>query len=249
MNKDLAKMITEPTKPGMPFANSAIAKFLDKQIDSLKGVKTQREIADEIGYDKPNMISMFKRGETKVPLDKIPQLAKALGVDAGHLFRLALEQYWPDQAKLILGIFGRTATENEETILLKKWRAASQDLDPASSARIEAAVDNMLEDLFGKERERERNKASAEGEARAEAILASSPSMFDADRRLTAEGADRLEKALIAKKASPEFVARLNSAVASDELGEAHCRWVENWVAREEAGRPSPPAQEPFKAD
>ena len=228
-------MTIEPTKPGMPFANSAIAMFLDKQIDNLKGVKTQREIADEIGYDKQNMISVFKRGEAKVPLDKIPLLAKALSVDAGHLFRLALEQYWPDQGKVILDIFGRTATENEEIILLKKWRAASQDLDPASSARFEAAVDSMLEDLFGKGRDR--IEASAEGEARAEALLASSASMFDADRRLTAEGADRLKKALVAKMASPEFVARLNSALASDQLSEAHCRWVENWVARVEAGR------------
>ena len=130
-------MITEPTKPGMPFANSAIANFLDKQIDSMKGVKTQREIANEIGYDKPNMISMFKRGEAKVPLDKIPQLAKALGVDAGHLFRLALEQYWPGGATLIVDILGRIATENEEIVLLKKWRAASRNTDPASSARIE----------------------------------------------------------------------------------------------------------------
>jgi transcriptional regulator with XRE-family HTH domain len=150
LNEDLEQMTIKPTKPGMPFANSAIAKFLDKQIDNLKGVKTQREIADEIGYDNPNMISMFKRGEAKVPLDKIPQLAKALGVDAAHLFRLALEQYWPDQAKLILDIFGRTATENEEAILLKKWRVASRDMDPASSARIETVVKTMLEDLFGK---------------------------------------------------------------------------------------------------
>ncbi len=229
-------MTTEPTKPGMPFANSAIAKFLDAQIDHLKGVKTQREIAVEIGYDKPNMISMFKRGEAKVPLEKIPLLAKALGVDAGHLFRLALEQYWHGEGKLILDIFGRIATENEEIVLLKKWRVASRDMDPASSARIEAAVDTMLEDLFGKERER--SEASVEGEARAEAILASCPSMFDADRTLTAEGAERLKEALIAKKASPEFVARLNSAMASEELGEAHCRWVENWVTRQEAGRP-----------
>ena len=32
-------------KPGMPFADSAIAKYIDKKIDELKGVKTQREIA------------------------------------------------------------------------------------------------------------------------------------------------------------------------------------------------------------
>lgn len=142
-------MTIEPTKPGMSFANSAIAKYLDKQIDSLKGVKTQREIADEIGYDKPNMVSMFKRGEAKVPLDKIPQLAKALGVDAGHLFRLALEQYWPGEAKLIRDIFGRTATENEEIVLLKKWRAASRNMDPASTVRMESVIDAMLELLFG----------------------------------------------------------------------------------------------------
>src|SRR5580704_11911538 len=87
--------MNEDMKPGMPFAGSSIAKYLDKQIDALKGVKTQREIAAEIGYDKPNMISMFKHAEVKAPLDKIPSLAKALHVDPAHLFRLALEQYWP----------------------------------------------------------------------------------------------------------------------------------------------------------
>ena len=32
----------------MPFADSTIAKYIDKKIDELKGVKTQREIAAEI---------------------------------------------------------------------------------------------------------------------------------------------------------------------------------------------------------
>ena len=43
-------------KPGMPFADSAIAKYIDKKIDELKGVKTQREIAAEIDYDKPKHV-------------------------------------------------------------------------------------------------------------------------------------------------------------------------------------------------
>src|SRR5438270_13100393 len=84
----------------------------------LKGVKTQREIAVEIGYDKPNMISMFKRGEMKVPLEKIPALAKAVEADPAHLFRLALEQYWPSLGETIQTIFGRLASANEEQILL-----------------------------------------------------------------------------------------------------------------------------------
>ena len=132
----------------MPFADSAIARYLDKQIDALKGVKTQREIATEIGYEKPNMVSMFKRGEAKVPLDKIPLLAKALHADPAHLFRLALEQYWPDLGATIGAIFGRMASENEEEIILKKWRAATSNTDPAPTHLIGVAVDKMLEDAF-----------------------------------------------------------------------------------------------------
>jgi transcriptional regulator with XRE-family HTH domain len=125
----------------MPFADTAIARYLCKKIDEKRGVKTQREIAAEIGYDKPNLISMFKRGETKVPLEKIPALAKALGADPGHLFRLALAQYWPGAEAVIERIFGCIATRNEERILLRKWRAATDGLDPPPNPDFEAAVD------------------------------------------------------------------------------------------------------------
>ena len=137
----------EPQKPGMPFANSAIARYLDKQIEALRGDKTQREIAIEIGYDKPNMISMFKRGEAKVPLDKIPLLAKALHLDPTHLFRLALEQYWPNMGDMIAKIFGRIASENEEAILLRKWRTATDNMDPAPSPALEEAVDRLIREV------------------------------------------------------------------------------------------------------
>jgi len=93
------------------------------------------------------MISMFKRGEAKVPLDKIPLLAKALHVDPMHLFRLALEQYWPDMGDMIAKIFGRIASENEETILLKKWRTGTDDMDPAPSQALDAAVDRMISEV------------------------------------------------------------------------------------------------------
>jgi transcriptional regulator with XRE-family HTH domain len=131
----------------MPFENGAVARYIDKQIDALKGVKTQREIAAEIGYEKPNIISMFKHGEVKVPLDKIPALAKALHVDPAHLFRLALEQYWPDLGDTIVGIFGPIVSANEEEILLKPWREATHNLDPAPSPEIKEAVARALKDI------------------------------------------------------------------------------------------------------
>ena len=139
------------SKPGMPFADSAIAKYINKKIDELKGVKTQREIvAGELATRTPNIISMLKRGELKVPLEKIPVLSKALGVDPAHMFRLALEQYWPDRSDIIAKLFGRLASENEEEILLKHWRAATRNTDPETTVRIELAVSKMIELLWGK---------------------------------------------------------------------------------------------------
>lgn len=136
------------TRPGMPYANTTLAKFLNNRIKGLKGIKTQREIAAETGYDKPNNVSMFKRGETKVPFEKIPALAKALEVDPAHLFRLGMEVHWPDAAGVIEDVFGRQlATKNEVELFVKPWRTLTRDADPAASARMQEIVDKMFEEI------------------------------------------------------------------------------------------------------
>lgn len=117
---------------------SAIAAFLHIKLDESR--KKQREIAKEIGYDNPNILSMMKHGDAKVPFDKVPALAKALDVDAGHLMRLAIEQYWPGLKDVIKGIFGNVVSENE-VALVQGLRAAFRDLDPSfTSTEIEAVV-------------------------------------------------------------------------------------------------------------
>ena len=58
--------------------------------------KTQREIAQECGFEKPNIITMFKQGATKIPLNRIGALAKAIDVDPAHLLRLAMKEYMPE---------------------------------------------------------------------------------------------------------------------------------------------------------
>jgi len=141
---------TETTKAGMPYKDSPIARYLDKQIDALKGEKTQRDIAVEVGYEKPNIISMFKRGEAKVPLDKIPALARALHVDPGHMFRLAMQQYWPGLAHEIESVFGRMASPHEEEILLKPWRELTKGLDPKPDAKSAAVIEAMRKIMTGK---------------------------------------------------------------------------------------------------
>ena len=112
-----------------PFFDAPVAKFLRERIEALSPRKNQREIAAEVGYDKPNIVSMMKRGDAKVPLEKIPLFAKALEADAGHMFRLALEQYWPDLNEVVGEIFGNTVSSNE-MMLVRKYRELTSDMDP-----------------------------------------------------------------------------------------------------------------------
>jgi hypothetical protein len=126
-------------KPGVPFADSAIAKYLTKRIDALTGLKSQREIAMEVGYGTPNMISMMKRGEARVPLAKVPALAKSIGVAPAFLFKLALQQYWPDYPDTVAAVFGTVVTKNEAAILAS-IRLSSNDSDPQLTPELEHAL-------------------------------------------------------------------------------------------------------------
>jgi transcriptional regulator with XRE-family HTH domain len=138
--------VAESKKAGMPFADSPIAEYLTKQIEISVGMgKNQREIAQEIGYDKPNMISMFKRGEAKVPLDKIPLLARSLNIDAAFLFRLALQQYWPNEHKMIAEIFGTVLTRNEAKII-NHIRTITKGSDPDLSRDLESKLRAAFKD-------------------------------------------------------------------------------------------------------
>jgi len=123
---------------------SAAAEYLRKQIDALAGIKTQREIALEAGYEKPNVISMMKTGQVRIPLDKVPALAKAIHVDPAYLFRLVMMEYWPDRADAVAQIFGTVTTANEREIIVR-IRELTNNTDPALTEKL----DNKLKIAFG----------------------------------------------------------------------------------------------------
>ncbi|OCP22021.1 MULTISPECIES: helix-turn-helix transcriptional regulator [unclassified Ensifer] len=78
-----------------PYANTKVARFLDKHIDQ-KVNKSHREIAQAAGWTQSNMVTMIKKGDAKLPLDRVAALARAISVDPLFLFRLALEQFLPE---------------------------------------------------------------------------------------------------------------------------------------------------------
>lgn len=130
-------------------ANSKMAVYLRGQIDSLinAGIKTQKDIAKEMGYPKGNIISMFKTGEVRVPLDKIPALAKAINVDVAFLFRLAMEQYWPKRNDAIAAVFGTITTSNQRDILAKIQELTGEE-DPALTPELEAKLRKVFLKAF-----------------------------------------------------------------------------------------------------
>lgn len=101
----------------LPKSASRLAVFLDKHISAISHKITQREIAKEVGWNRPNMVSMIKRGTTRVPWSSVPSLARAIEADPAELFRLAVEDYWPDAHQAAVQIFETIVTANERDLL------------------------------------------------------------------------------------------------------------------------------------
>lgn len=123
-----------------PHQNTALAKFLDRRVLQLKPVKSQAEIAEEAGFVSPNMMSMLRSGASKLPIDRVPALAKALDCDPAYLLQMALEQVAGDTvARAMIEIMGTPVTKNEEQ-WLEEIRSASGNTDPRLTSRTKAAL-------------------------------------------------------------------------------------------------------------
>ena len=127
-----------------PYGHTPLAQFLDRQILQLKPKKSQREIAIEAGFRNPNFLSMLKGGTSKLALDRVPALAKALEVDPRLLLRLALEQEGLETTKNAIDqILGEIVSENEIE-WLREIRDASGHSDPRLTRRSRAAVRSIF---------------------------------------------------------------------------------------------------------
>lgn len=106
------------TKAKTPPKNKiTVAEYLSQQFD-LCG-KTQLEIAREAGFEKSNVLTMFKQGTTKLPLSRVGRVARAIGVDPLYLYQLAMSEYEPETWAEIEGLVLRqpVVTQNEMEII------------------------------------------------------------------------------------------------------------------------------------
>ncbi|MFA7398980.1 MAG: hypothetical protein WCZ98_00695 [Sideroxydans sp.] len=115
-----------------------VAEFLADRIAAVD--KTQREIADECGFDNPNIITMFKNGQTKLPINRVTSLATALDIDPAHLLRLVMLEYAPEVWECIEDIMKSTVLTSNELHLVRAFREVTGDSDSQAVVIDRSAV-------------------------------------------------------------------------------------------------------------
>lgn len=115
-----------------------VAEFLADKIAAID--KTQRQISEECGFDNPNIITMFKNGLTKLPINRIAPLAKALDVDPAHLLRLVMNEYMPESWECVENIMQSTVLTSNELQLVRAYREVTGDNDAAAVVIDRSAV-------------------------------------------------------------------------------------------------------------
>ena len=128
-----------------PYEGTRLAAFLKQRILELRPTKTQGKIASEAGFVNPNMVAIIKSGAARLPIDRVPALAKALECDPRRLLQLALEQVGGTAAWTFNEIVG-TVVSGNEVAWLEEIRDASGHTDPTLTTRSRSA----LRSIFGK---------------------------------------------------------------------------------------------------
>jgi transcriptional regulator with XRE-family HTH domain len=105
-----------------------LAMWIDARIDDLLASRgwQANDLTSRLGYQKPNILSQWRSGRSRIPIEKLVQLSGLFNIDLAPLLRMWLEQYigTHEDAPALLGVFDRFVNE-EELEIVKAHRAAS----------------------------------------------------------------------------------------------------------------------------
>lgn len=125
-----------------------VAQFLEAQIDSSD--KSQQDIAEEVGFARPTMVSMVKLGKAKLPLDKARAMAHALGVDEKDFFFRCFEEYLPDiYNELAIAMGNQPILTDNEMEIINRIRQARPENPGIKTDEQNAAFEKFIDTLTG----------------------------------------------------------------------------------------------------
>lgn len=134
IHNGFSSLILASSNPAHPLLSQAMSRPSESMINETQKVEkvsdflarkikesglTHQEIADAVGLESVNVISMLKKQNSryKVPLERIPAFSAVLCVDPKEFLALAMREYVPEQWKVIERIQGREITDNESEIV------------------------------------------------------------------------------------------------------------------------------------
>jgi len=99
-----------------------LAVFIAGKLDTSE--KTQTEIAAEVGFEHPNVLSMIKSGATQIPIGRVPALADALEIPRDELLRRCLDAYLPELYAILAMVLPGTMFNDEQVEMVRMVEAA-----------------------------------------------------------------------------------------------------------------------------
>lgn len=102
---------------------------------------TNDEMAEEMGYARSNIISMWRTGRSRIPLERLPDLSKMLNVSMAELLPMWIEQYAPQVRVEVGKMFNRLVSENEFEVVQAVRDASGQTNPKPSRAQLKAVRD------------------------------------------------------------------------------------------------------------
>jgi len=103
-------------------------EYLEDMINR-SGIR-QNEISDALDLPKSNIITMYKQNRTRMPIIRVPAMARILKLDVANMVNRWFKTYEPEQLAVIEETFGMSLSKNEKEII-KAMREFAGDADLA----------------------------------------------------------------------------------------------------------------------
>lgn len=122
-----------------------VAAYLSRHIDASE--KPQYQIAQEAGFDRPNIISMIKTGLTKMPMNRIILMSKAIDCDPVELYRLCMDEYMPELLAVGDEVYKRDKLNESEQKVVARMRLATKGRNFKFNSNLTGALDDFVNQL------------------------------------------------------------------------------------------------------
>jgi hypothetical protein len=114
---------------------TTIAEFIEQRQIELE--LSDGQVAEQLGYDNPNVVKMIKSGQIRMPVTKVLALAEMLDSEPGELMRLVLLETDPDLLDAIERCMGPLQLTPAEVRIINAIRKVNtgRDITPITFNR------------------------------------------------------------------------------------------------------------------